>query len=128
MPENGEGQEFARREGDAPVVKSQRRYSRVAFWAGTVVLLVTVLFPVLESLLNVSIQVTGWGCTTVAVGDCETVCQKLSLKSPFPLLVGISTGLGLYLASAAFAQTAVGATGKTFLGKLVEKMPFGGAS
>lgn len=103
----------------AGMLASQRRYSRVSFYAGSVFIVVTAGFPVIGSLLNLWIQVTGWNCRAAQVGECTTVCREIALATPWNAWGGVTIGIGLYLASAAFAQVAVGGVGKSWLSKIM---------
>lgn len=92
--------------GDDPhggTKRGQKIFAWVAGALGTIVMTVTVLFPILGSI-------------GVRVGDEP-------LTSPWSVVAGIGIGLGLFMSSAAFAQVAVGETGLGFLKRI---MPGGG--
>ena len=100
-------------EAHAKKINSQRKQAWAVFGIGTFVMVVTVLLPVLGSLA----PLLGWGCKEVVIaGVKELLCARI--EPPWGFKLGLASGIGLYLASAAFRQVEVGEVGKRWLDKL----------
>ena len=102
-----EGQQFGNRAADKPTLEGQKKFALVAGWVGVFVLLFTLLFPLADSVA----PLLGWGCQVVTIAGEEPKLLCAEIENPFGLWGGVSIAIVLMLASAAFAQVAVGGVG-----------------